>query len=608
MFKNTLKLLPFIKPYKGEFVFILFSGFLLGLVATVPTLLIGLLANALEKKDLLQTLPQSMISLSYHFFSPEQVAIFAKNHELQLKIAAIGFPVNYLFFGFLRYQNYFRARFVSEVIGNELRVALLGRLLHLNQRFFSSLSSGSGGLISRTLNDTMLIQQSMNQYMDLLREPFVALVSIGSMFLLNYKLTLVSMIFAPVVGFVIRKISRRLRQISNESQENLDLITKSFKESIDGIRVIQSYNLESYVQDHFHKKISLYNKLRKKFAQRIEMASPINEFLTSIVICFICLFLGELSVRGEADLTSFLMFITLAANLEKPSKKIQQALVGIQQTEVSIERIFQIIENQSVVEELPMAQRKNFVKDWNTIEFQGVSFEYGTRSVLHNINLTISRGESIAIVGESGSGKSTLINLLERFIDPTAGSIFIGGVDIKNVSLKELRENITFVSQDTFLFDESVEENICLGKNDSTRDKLLLAAEKANAIRFIERSSDGFATRVGERGAHFSGGEKQRISIARAIYKNAPILIMDEATSALDTASEKEVQEGISSLLKDKTALIIAHRLSTIRHCDRILVMDNGRIVEQGTHDELIQLGKKYSHLHQLQNISSSES
>lgn len=605
MFKNALKLLPFVKPYKWEVVFILISGLLLGVVTSFPTLLIGLLANALEQKNLLDKLHPTALSILQSLFSTAIINDFATNYNLQLKVAAIGFPITYAVFGTLRYLNYYKARYFSEVIGNELRYTLLHRLLSLNYRFFSNVQSGSGGLLSRTLNDTMVIQQGLNQYMDLMREPFVALVSLISMFLLNYKLTLICLVFAPVVSFVIRTVSRKLRQLSSTSQDSLDSITKTFKESVDGIRVIHAYNLEDYVRSRFRLKIDHYNSIRKKVAKRLEVSSPINEFLASLVIGGLCLFIGQLSMKGEADLTTFIMFIALAANLEKPTKKIQQAIVGSQQTEVSIGRVFDIIENTDVVDELPQDQQTPFPKNWKTVEFKNVIFKYGDTPVLKGINLKVQRGESIAIIGESGSGKSTLVNLLERFIEPTSGEILIDGINIKNVSLHQLRQEMAYVSQDTFLFDETIEENIRFGSSDRTESELIEAAQKANALKFIEKAPEGFQSRTGERGSNFSGGEKQRLSIARAILKDAPILILDEATSALDSASEAEVQKGISSLLKDRTSFVIAHRLSTIKGAHRIVVMDNGSIIEQGTHDELLTLNKVYSHFYKLQEMSS---
>jgi ATP-binding cassette, subfamily B, bacterial MsbA len=605
MFKNAVKLLPFVLPHKWNIVFILFSGLLLGVVASAPAMLIGLLANSLEQKNLLEQLHPLALSLAQNIIGVENLMYFATNYNLQLKVVAFGFPTIYLIFGSIRYLNYYRSRYLSEVIANELRYTLLDKLVALNARFFSNVKSGSGGLLSRALNDTLIIQQGLNQYMDLLREPFIALISFSSMLLLNYKLTLVCLIFAPIISMVIRVVSRKLRNLTNTSQDSLDLITKSLKEAVDGMRVIHAYNLEDYVRGRFRERIDSYNAIRKKVAKRMEVASPINEFLAAIVLGGLCLFVGEMTRRGEADLTTFLMFIAFAANLEKPIKKIQQAIVGSQQTEVCIARVFDIIENSEIVQELPESEQTPFPKNWSTIEFRDVKFNYGDASVLHGINLTVKRGESIAIVGESGSGKSTLVNLLERFIDPTSGSILIDNINIQNISLKKMRDEIAYVSQDTFLFDETIEENIRFGNAEKSHEKLIEAAQKANALKFIEKIPTAFSSRTGERGSNFSGGEKQRLSIARAIFKDAPILILDEATSALDSASEAEVQKGISSLIQNRTSFIIAHRLSTVQAASRILVMDNGQIVEQGSHDELLRLNKIYAQYYKLQEMSS---
>ncbi|MBY0385329.1 ABC transporter ATP-binding protein/permease [bacterium] len=606
MLKNIIKLGQFIRPFRWEIVFIFISGFVLGIVAAFPTILIGLLTNALEQKDLSQKLPKSMLLFVQNQLGVEEVQSFILNHELQLKVAAIGFPIVFLILGSVRFINQYRARYLAEKVSNELRYELLNRLMLLNYRFFSNLQSGSGSLLSRTLNDTMIIQQGLNLYMDLVREPFIAVISLAAMFWLNTKLTLICLIFSPLVGFVIQRVSQRLRRLSGESQDNLDLLTKIFKESVEGIRVIQSYNLENYVRTRFRQKVSHYNAVRKKVSKRMEIASPINEFLVSFVVGGLCLYVGRLILKGQSDLSSFLMFISLAANLEKPIKKIQQAIVGIQQTEVSIQRVFQIIDSQETVIEKTIEQQKEFPINWKTIEFRDVGFQYnGDQKVLHKINLTVQRGQTIAFVGGSGGGKSTLVNLLERFFDPTEGSILIDGVDIRDLSLKRLRDEIAYVSQDTFIFDETIEENIRCGDQQKSEETLIEAATKANAIKFINENPLGFAARAGERGNNFSGGQKQRLSIARALFKNAPILILDEATSALDSASETEVQKGILSLVKNRTSFIVAHRLSTIQNADQIFVVEAGKIVEHGTHDELIKANSHYTRYYNLQLLSN---
>lgn len=608
MFKNIKRLAQFILPHRWDVVFILVSGFFLGIVSTFPTVLIGLFTNALEEKDLTQKIgPKGMMWLQ-KTFGDEVVLNFVSNYSLQGKLAAYGFPIVFLILGVTRYYNYYRSRYFAEVVSNDIRYQILHRVVNLNHRFFFSLQSGSGSLLSRTLNDTILIQQGLAHYMDLLREPFIAVISFAALLWLNPQLTLMCLLVAPFIAYVIQKVSKTIRRLSSESQASLDLIAHSFKENVDGIRVIQSYNLENYVRRRFHQKIVQYNSIRKKVSKRAEIASPINEFLVSIAVCGLCLYVLNLALKGRTDISSFLMFLALAANLEKPIKKIQQAWVGVQQTEVSVERVFEVIDCQEVVPEKPVSEQVPFPQNWQTISIKNVSFDYGNKSVLNNINLQVKRGETVALVGESGGGKSTFVNLLERFFDPVSGSIEIDGIDIRNFSLNRLRHEMAYVSQDTFIFDETIEENIRCGDETKSMDVVREAARNANALSFIEALPNGFLSRAGERGSSLSGGQKQRLSIARALYRDAPILILDEATSALDTASEIEVQKGIASLLKNRTSFIIAHRLSTIQAADRILVMERGDVVEQGTHQELLAKNGYYARYHQLQETKSRPS
>ncbi len=597
--------MQFIRPFKGEVIFVFISGFVLGIVSSFPTVLIGIITNSLQKKSLVTKLPVSVLNFLENQFGRELITRLTVDYYFQLLIGAIGFPVVFLILGSVRYINQYRARFLAEKISNEMRFELLNRLVTLNHQFFLNLHAGSGSLLSRTLNDTLVIQQGLNLYTDLIREPFIAIISLALMLWVDWKLTAICLVFAPLVVFVTQSVSRRLRKLSGESQENLDMLTKIFKESIDGMRVIHAYNLEDYVRVRFRHKVNQYNSVRKKVSKRMEVSSPINEFLVSFVVCGICLYVGRKILRDESDLSSFLMFLALAANLIKPIKKIEQAIVGIQQTEVSIQRVMQIIDSQDVITERPSHLLKDFPSNWSTIEFKNVAFNYGEKRILQDINLTIRRGQTIALVGESGGGKSTMVNLLERFFDPTEGAILIDGVDIREFSLKRLRDEIAYVSQDTFIFDETIEENIRFSNQTKSHEKLVEAAQKANALPFIQDKPESFNARTGERGAQLSGGQKQRLSIARALFKDTPILILDEATSALDSASEAEVQKGISSLLMNRTSFVVAHRLSTIQSADIIVVLEKGKIVEMGKHSDLIKIDNHYARYYKLQEISS---
>lgn len=601
MFRSARKLIPFVYPYRWALVSSLAAGAVVAVLSTVLPLLAQLLIQALEQKDILALNPR-LANFLFKIFPETSVRAITSDHFQLVKAIAICFPLYYLCMGWFRFYNYYVSRYIGELVTNELRYAIMDRLLSLNASFYYRSKTGSGGLLSRTLNDTLIIQNGMNTYVDLIREPLVAIVLVTYMLMLNWKLCLFCIVFAPIFAFVIRRLATSLKRLAIEGQNTLDVITKNLKETIDGMRVIQSYNLEQHMRNKFRDSINQYNHVRRKTIKRMEMTSPLNEFVASILVAIILLFVGQMIFRGEEDVAQFLAFIFAAGLLDKPVKKIQQSLVYNQQTDASIERVFEVINSQETITDVAESQAVEFPKNWKRIEFKNISFSYGGEMILKNINLTVERGEIIALVGESGSGKSTLVNLLERFFDPTEGSILIDGIDLRRFRLRDLRNEIALVTQDVFLFNETLDENIRAGDSQKTGEIVTEAAEKANASRFIDKLPQKFLSYAGERGSNFSGGEKQRISIARAIFKDAPILILDEATSALDSASEVEVQKGIKSLMTGRTAFIIAHRLSTISSAHRILVMQTGSIVEEGTHSELLAKNGVYAYYQQLQD------
>ncbi|NQZ18212.1 MAG: ABC transporter ATP-binding protein [Bdellovibrionales bacterium] len=422
---------------------------------------------------------------------------------------------------------------------------------------------------------------------------------IGYMFLINWKITLGCFVFLPVFAAVIRYVSKSLKKFGHQSQESLEEVTKTLKEGMDGVRVIQSFNLQNQIKGKFTHQVKDYLNKRKKIIKREELGSPINEWFAALLACGICLFQAELIWKGESDVGSFIAFIFAAGLLDKPIKKSQQAIIRIQQNFVALERLSEILESQTEVDE--PKQPTSFPDDWNEISFKDVSFSYQDKTVVDGINLSIKKGEVIALVGASGAGKSTLVGLLQRFFDPKKGEVKVGGTNIRDLTTYDLRQNIGYVTQDVFLFDDTIENNIWFGDLNRDKQETVDAAKMANAYHFVNEIEGGFQSKVGERGGRLSGGEKQRISIARAVFKNPPILILDEATSALDSASEQEVQKGIEELLKGRTALVIAHRLSTIINSDRIIVMKDGKIVETGNHEELLAKKGEYAHFYQLQ-------
>jgi ATP-binding cassette subfamily B protein/subfamily B ATP-binding cassette protein MsbA len=498
-----------------------------------------------------------------------------------------------------RYFYKFWMLYIAELISVNLRRQLMNKYLSLNLGFFQNFEKGSGGLMSRMLNDINVIQGGFQKVTDMISEPVRATISFMYLLKLDWKLTLFIIAGLPLTTFVSRKFAKSVRKYARRNQESMEDLTQILKESLDGTRVVQSFNLQDEMRRRFENQASDFLHSKKLMISRDEASGPISESLASVFIVALLFYIGYRTVHTDFQLSDFVGFMTAVTLISDAARKIQGAYIKMQQGVIALERTQQILDSTSVVPE--PSQPKPFPNDWNEIEFRNVSFSYDNHEVLKNVNLKIKRGEQIALVGTSGAGKSTLINLLPRFFDPTGGQVLIGGVPIIEMPLAELRSKVALVTQDVFLFSDTVERNIWSGDFAKPSDKVETSAQFANAHEFISKSEAGYQSRVGERGTRFSGGEKQRISIARAIFKDAPILILDEATSALDSKSELEVQEGLDTLMKGRTAFVIAHRLSTIAKCDRILVLEKGEVIEEGTHDQLLARQGAYQRFYQLQ-------
>lgn len=598
MFKSLLKLWPFLSPYKKSIIFAIVTGVFMAQIQVLLPVAIKLLVDALDpSQNMIDQAPQFIQNLPFWPTIEEML----RDNLMVVKCVAIFLPIYFFAYGILRFVHFYTLVNVSERMGNDVRFSVMNRFLSLSPTFYQNVKSGSGGLLSRTLADTMVIRGSIHFYFDLIREPLFVLFLASYLLYLNWQITLFTLISIPIFSFIIRKITRKLKSLSHMGQSALDDVAKNLKEGLDGIRIIQSYTNEDYVRGRFRQKIDYYNSIQRKIIKRMEMASPLNEFIASLFVGAIIYWIGYRITSGQDTVGDFMAFITTAGAINTPIKKIQQSLVKLPSVSVSIQRIFEIINSTEEVKQIE--KPKSLPKEWSRIEYKNVGFKYGEQSILKSISFTAERGQVLAFVGESGSGKTTVMNLLERFFDPAEGEILIDGININQLFLKELRDEIALVTQEVFLFDDTVENNIRAGNMNVSTKKVIEAAKKANAYRFIESLPDGMQTLCGERGSKFSGGEKQRISIARAILKNSPILIMDEATSALDSASEVEVQEGLESLMKGRTTFIIAHRLSTISSADVIFVMKDGEIVEVGKHDELLKNNNGlYAHYNQLQS------
>ncbi len=593
MFKSLRRIWPLMRPFKGDVILVFALGILVaasgGLIPVFVKLLMSFYDHT-AAKTIFEFLPRAWAEPLVG--SDERLDTFA--HYFPLFV-----PVLYLVYGLFRYLHFAIMQYTSEQIVARLRSDLMRKILRLNLTFHGALERGSGVLLSRVFNDTLLLKQGLSFYADLIREPIQAVVFLAYMFWEDWRLSLFAILFLPFYVWTTKKISKSLRKYGILGRDAMEDLTSVMKETIDGARVIQSFNLESRMEDRFAEHQTAYLKTAKKISVLENIVSPLNEFMVSLLVMAFAFYSIDQVMHHQVEGAKFVSFLIAAGLLQMPIKRLQDANVKIQQAYVVSDRIYEILESTS---EVPQSNDpKSFPKNWQTIEFRNVSFSYGNETVLKNINLTVKRGEIIALVGESGSGKSTMVNLLERFYDATSGEILIDGINILDFKLSELRSNIALVTQDVFLFRDSIERNIQAGDFSKALEGTVEASRMANAHTFVTATRHGYKNNVGERGSLLSGGEKQRVSIARAIFKDAPILILDEATSALDSVSEMEVQKGLTQLMAGRTAFVIAHRLSTVFSADRILVMKKGVIVEQGNHRSLVEMGGEYNSFFQLQ-------
>ncbi len=501
--------------------------------------------------------------------------------------------------GISRYFHIYLMNITAERVSQQLRQKLQAKFMKLNLKFHNNYAAGSGGLISRTMNDIRIVQDGLRLFADLFTAPLLFVFVLINLFRIDSRLIMYILVIAPILLVLLRTISKGIRKYSISGIEQLEKMTSTIKESLDGVRTIQAFNLENRMEKKLVKQGDDFLFMRKRIHALIESMGPITEFIATFLVLAVMYYFSVKISKGESSTGVLTGFITGLLGLNEPIKKFQEAYVRVQETRVAAERIFFMLEENSEVEEVPNAD--DFPKNWNEIEYRNVDFSYADEKLITGFNLKVKKGQVVAFVGESGSGKSTIANLLARFYDPQAGSILIGGKDTKHLKLHDLRRNIGLVSQDVFLFSDSIENNIMADSDPRGADEVQKSAKAAHAHDFIMRLPSQYKASVGERGNLLSGGEKQRIGIARAFYKDAPILILDEATSALDSVSEEQVQKGLETLMQGRTTFVIAHRLSTIQHADLILVLSKGRIVEQGTHHELLQRKGEYSRLFEVQ-------
>ena len=499
------------------------------------------------------------------------------------------------------YLALFFITFLRNGVLKDIRNAIYDKVINLPVAFFTE--KRKGDLMSRMSSDVLEVQVSFLSILELLiREPLTIIFTLIAMFTISSKLSFFVIIFIPISGFFISLIGKKLRRDSDLVQKEQGYFLSIIDETINGQKIIKTFGAGNSFLNKFQTSTTRFFNYSNRLLHRTNLAAPSSEFFGITVIGILLWYGGQMVLIDQTIKGStFLVFIGLAYNILTPAKAISKSIFSIRKGDAAAARIIEILEAKNSLKDNTDAIEKSFIK--SEIEFKNVGFSYNNKIIIPSFNLKINKGETIALVGQSGSGKTTIANLLARFYDVQIGSIRIDGVELPKIKKKSLHKMIGIVTQDAILFNDSIKNNLLIGKNDATDLEIIEASKAANAHYFIMDMENGYESNIGESGNKLSGGQKQRISIARAILKNPQILILDEATSSLDTESEKLVQEALEFIMKGRTAIVIAHRLSTIQKADLIAVMQNGDIIEKGSHDQLLSKKKAYYNLVKLQQI-----
>ena len=593
--KEYLRLLQFVKPYKARFsiavVCMTFSAIFDGISLAM---IVPLADKVLTNKKII--MPAQVPA----FFSNFLEVINNTEPKVLLTYMALGIIVLFFFKGLFGYLQGYYMSDIGQLVVRDIRAKLYAKFNDLSLDYFTHKRGGE--LISRITNDVKLVENSVSYgSTDLIYQTLQVVIFLFLTVFIYAKMAAIILIIAPLIAFLITKVGRGLRKISRQSQEKMADINALLYETILGARIVKAFNMERYEVDKFNKVNRDYYKLSMKSIKRMLLLSPSTEFLGCVAGIFVFFWGGREVIEGKLSFGVFGLFLGSLLSIIRPLKKLSQVHSLNQQAIAASTRIYEVLDTKPTVNEEPGAKELGGFKD--SILFEDVWFKYADNEILKGINLEVSRGEILAIVGPSGTGKTTLVDLIPRFYDPKKGKVLIDGVDIKGLSFKSLRSQIGIVSQETILFNDSILGNIAYGKQGAKKEEIIDAARQAYAHDFIMRLPLGYETVIGDRGMKLSGGERQRIAIARALLKNPPILILDEATSQLDVESESIVQEALDRLIHGRTVFVIAHRLSTVRGATKIVVINEGRIVEQGSHGELINKDGLYKRLYQIQEL-----
>ena len=606
----TKRAFAYAKPYRSSFVIAIVFNLLYALFNVIALAFMMPILSVLFGEKNTDVIAKPVYSGDFgdlkQFFSDYSAYYMNEISQTEgpvyvLAISCVIFIVAFLF------RNIFS--FLSETclvdlrsgVTRDLRMDIHNKIIDLPVAYFTE--KRKGDMINRISSDVNEVESNiLNSIVEIVRSPIMIIVFVVVLFTVSYQLTIFAILVFPIMGTIISLIGKSLKKAAEHAQDELSNIITYVDETLTSLKIIKIFNAEEQVKGRFDASINRYRKYLQKVMKKRALASPTSEFLGAVTIGLIVFFGGKLSLEGNGLTGSqFIFYIATFYTLLDPIKRFSKALSDVQKGEVSAKRIFDVLDADISIKDVPDAKAIETFED--KIEFKNVTFAYGEHDVITDFNLTINKGETVALVGQSGSGKSTLANLITRFWDVKSGQILIDGIDIKHIKLHDYRLLFGLVTQDSILFNDSIFNNISLGDKTPSLQKVEHAAQIANAEEFIVKMPEKYEESVGEGGSKLSGGQKQRVSIARAVYKNPPIMVLDEATSALDTKSEKLVQVALNNMMQNRTSLVIAHRLSTIQNADKIVVMEAGKIIEVGNHHTLLDQNGVYANLVNMQNF-----
>ena len=604
MDQNLKKIIPFALKYKKNAILNIFFNIFYAFFSTLlMVVLIPTLDVLFKQTTKVTSKPIYTGVFEIQKFGQEYLSYYLTmlSSQKALLLVVTIVIITALLKNIFNYLASFQITILRNGVLKDLREKLYRKIIHLPISYYSD--QRKGDVMTKMLGDVGEVQNSFFQILELVvREPLTIVFSIIAMLAISVKLTLFVFVFIPISGFIISRVGKNLKSKSVRAQQEQGLFISTLDETLTGLKVVKSYNAEGSFIQKFNDSLQRLLKLSTSIANKNNLASPMSEFLGIVTIAVLLWFGGHMVLVEETlKGTEFIAYIGLAYNILTPAKGIAKASFQVKSGLAAAERVFTLLEQENVVVNKPDA----FVKHTfdNGISIKNINFAYQEENVLKNFSFDVEKGKTVALVGQSGSGKSTIANLLTRFYDINDGSITVDGVEVRDWDMHALRGLIGLVTQDSILFNESIKNNMLIGKPDATDEEIIDALKIANAYEFVVTLPNGIETNIGDAGGKLSGGQKQRLSIARAVLKNPPIMILDEATSALDTESEKLVQDALEKMMQNRTSIVIAHRLSTIQKADNIIVMQKGEIVEQGKHAELIAKNGTYARLVALQSL-----